>query len=294
VLSTCRQRSRHYPSPSLRAELPTLTVISTTAPTIYRRTRIREPRRKLPDVGQTYKFGSDIRLAIEGLSQPTWTEPADPLKGATRTQVRIWEKNIDEFVKRKNYFNENAKTAYSLVWGQCTDAMRAQLETRNNHVTVATNEDVLGLLQNIKDATFNFQNQKYKPHALHEAKRRFYLSTQDKNATCQVRDRYGKLVEDLENDHIQGSDKYPKTLTDAYSLLVHWKQSPKNLMRALGGNNDGLAFTNAHESEAGEKGNKVFPDIKCHNCNKMGHYAGDCREEKKKRRTRKRAARRCC
>ena len=137
-------------------------------------------------VGQTYKFESDIWLAIEGLSQPTWTEPADPLEGATRTQVRIWEKEVNEFVKRKNYFNENAKTAYSLVWGQCTDAMRAQLETRNNHVTVATNEDVLGLLQNIKDATFNFQNQKYKPHALHEAKRRFYLSTQDKNATCQA------------------------------------------------------------------------------------------------------------
>jgi hypothetical protein len=56
-------------------------------------------------------------------------------------------------------------------------------------------------------------------------------------------------------------------------------------MRALGGNNDGLAFTNAHESEAGEKGNKVFPDIKCYNCNKMGHYAGDCREEKKKEKT---------
>ena len=301
-------------------------------------------------VGRTYKFGSDIRLAIEGLSQPTWTEPADPLEGATRTQVRIWEKDVDEFVKRKNYFNENAKTAYSLVWGQCTDAMRAKLEARNDHVTVAANGDVLGLLQNIKDATFNFQNQKYKPHALHEAKRRFYLSTQDKNATCQAylerfknhieviehcggtvdekvliddelilngvtrnsassdelsqatttareqymacaflvgsdRDRYGKLVEDLENDHIQGSDKYPKTLTNAYSLLVHWKQSPKNLMRALGGNNDGLAFTNAHESEAGEKGNKVFPDIKCHNCNKMGHYAGDCREEKKKEKT---------
>ena len=148
----------------------------------------------------TYKFGSDIRLAIEGLSQPTWTEPADPLEGATRTQVRIWEKDVDEFVKRKNYFNENAKTAYSLVWGQCTDAMRAQLETRNNHVTVATNEDVLGLLQNIKDATFNFQNQKYKPHALHEAKRRFYLSTQDKNATCQAYlERFKNHIEVIEH-----------------------------------------------------------------------------------------------
>jgi hypothetical protein len=27
--------------------------------------------------------------------------------------------------------------------------------------------------------------------------------------------RYGKLIEDLENDHIQRNDKYPKTLVEA-------------------------------------------------------------------------------
>jgi hypothetical protein len=70
----------------------------------------------------------------------------------------------------------------------------------NDHVTVATNGDVLGLLQNIKDATFNFQNQKYKPHALHEAKRRFYLSTQDKNATCQAYlERFKNHIEVIEH-----------------------------------------------------------------------------------------------
>ncbi len=37
--------------------------------------------------------------------------------------------------------------------------------------------------------------------------------------------RDGKLIEDLENDFIQGQDRYPKTVTSAYNSLVHWKQN---------------------------------------------------------------------
>jgi hypothetical protein len=36
--------------------------------------------------------------------------------------------------------------------------------------------------------------------------------------------RYGKLLlEDLENDFLQGQDRYPKTVTTAFSLLTNWK-----------------------------------------------------------------------
>jgi hypothetical protein len=35
--------------------------------------------------------------------------------------------------------------------------------------------------------------------------------------------RYGKLVKNLEKDYTQGQDRYPKTLTSAYSLLTNWK-----------------------------------------------------------------------
>ena len=58
--------------------------------------------------------------------------------------------------------------------------------------------------------------------------------------------RFGELIEDLENDFVQKNDKFPKTLVDAHNLLVHWKQDPKNLMRMLGTNDEGLglAFTN--------------------------------------------------
>jgi hypothetical protein len=164
----------------------------------------------------------------------------------------------------------------------------------------------LALLRNIKDVAFSFTSEKYKVHALHEAKRRFYLLYQEKNSTCQSylekfknqvdviehcggsvvdedmvadmlpenvdrfdatrdqitaarkeakeqylavafllssdRNRYGKLIEDLENDYTQGGCKYPVTMTESYNLLMHWKQDPKNVMRMVGATSDGVAF----------------------------------------------------
>ena len=124
-------------------------------------------------VGRTYKYGGDIRLVVENLQLVTFVEPDDPDANATRTQVRIWEKQVDEFVKRGTNRDENIKTLYSLVWGQCTDIMRQKIEALHNFETLSTAGDGLGLLRAIKDMSFNFQSQKYLPHSLHEAKRHF-------------------------------------------------------------------------------------------------------------------------
>jgi hypothetical protein len=50
--------------------------------------------------------------------------------------------------------------------------------------------------------------------------------------------RYGKLLEDLENDYTQGKNNYPSTLQQAYNLLVHWKQDHRNVTRLIGGTSD--------------------------------------------------------
>ena len=55
---------------------------------------------------------------------------------------------------------------------------------------------------------------------------------------------YGKLLEDLENDFTQGHDNYPTSLQQAYSLLVHWKQDPCNIVHLIGRTNHGVAFAN--------------------------------------------------
>jgi hypothetical protein len=85
--------------------------------------------------------------------------------------VRIWEKQVDEHVKRETMLEENLKTAYSLIYGQCSDVLRAKLESRPNHATIEGVADSIGLLENIRTVMFQFQSQRYSPLALHEAKR---------------------------------------------------------------------------------------------------------------------------
>jgi hypothetical protein len=112
-------------------------------------------------VGQTFKKGSDARLAIENLSMPVLVLPADPADNKNKTLKRIWEKEVDEYVERKTYLADNVQTMYSLVWGQCTDVMRQKVEALTIYEALTTNGDGLALLKAIKDLVYNFQSQKY-------------------------------------------------------------------------------------------------------------------------------------
>jgi hypothetical protein len=266
-------------------------------------------------VGRTFKKGSDTRLAIENLSLPVLTLPADPTED-NKTLNQIWEKEIDEYVKRKILLEDNMQTVYSLVWGQCTDVMRHKIEALDVYETISTDADGLGLLKAMKDLVYNFQSQKYLPHALHESKRRFYFCAQGRLATTSAymeqfqnvidviehsggsigddpgilqglaaekekdlkgmspnelselkkeaqeqylavafllsadRGRYGRFIEGLENDFLQGQDRYPKTITAAFSLLTNWKQT---ITRNNDQANDRVSFFNADDQEAEEK-----------------------------------------
>jgi hypothetical protein len=119
-----------------------------------------------------------------------------------------------------------------------------------------------------------------------------------KRATCPARSCldltapcYGKLIEDLENDFIQGQDSYPKILTSAYNLMVNWKQNPNNLMHSHGSTNDQVAFATTSEGTETENADVALTTnskkkryqgkhfdiykVKCHKCQNMGHYAND-------------------
>ena len=128
------------------------------------------------------------------------------------------------------------------------------------------------------------------------------------------RTRFGRLLEKLENDFTAGNDNYPKTLTDAYNMLLEWKDDPRLLMHMAG--NDGISFatstletkeeqdtegetTERQENETththttlgnggrgrgagrnggrgGRGGNRN--NVQCFRCGAMGHYASECPE----------------
>jgi hypothetical protein len=102
-------------------------------------------------VGSNFKYGSDFSLAIENLAVTTLVEPADSADNATKTQIRMWEKKVDEFLKHDTYLEENLKTVHSLVWGQCTEVMRQKVKATKYFKTLSANRDGLGLLKTIRD-----------------------------------------------------------------------------------------------------------------------------------------------
>jgi hypothetical protein len=70
------------------------------------------------------------------------------------------------------------------------------------------------------------------------------------------RARYGRLIEGLENDYLQGQDRYPKTITSAFNLLINWKQGNTRTMEPL---NKGVSFHNgADDQEQDQEKNVSF------------------------------------
>jgi hypothetical protein len=138
------------------------------------------------------------------MTMPVLNMPSDPPTTASRTVTRIWEKEVDKYVKRKMYLQENLKALYSLVLGQCTDVVLAKLEASDTYNEMSEEAGSMKLLKEIRALVYNFQSQKYAPQALHEGKRKFYLLSQDKHSTCQAYlERFQNCVDVIE--HCGGS-----------------------------------------------------------------------------------------
>ena len=89
-------------------------------------------------------------------------------------EMEIFKNEINSYVKRKETLSANIQQAYSLVLGQCTQLMLNKLKCKENWDLIDSNQNVIDLLKEIKSITYNFEEQKYLPLSIHNAKASFY------------------------------------------------------------------------------------------------------------------------
>ncbi len=80
--------------------------------------------------------------------------------------------------------------------------------------------------------------------------------------------RYGKLIEEIENAFLKGNNDYPETPTEAYNLLVNYRNYNNN-KRPTPGGLDQVAFVAEGKRTRAEH-------ITCFKCKRKGHYKSDC------------------
>ena len=110
-----------------------------------------------------------MRLLILGQESPP-KEPTKPTdengqelaKDKTDGWVAVkYEKELDRWLEKMDEYEKDKSKVFALIKGQCTTAMKNKLKSMTGYKSLESNDDVLGLIQMIKDLSFTTESVQY-------------------------------------------------------------------------------------------------------------------------------------
>ena len=95
-------------------------------------------------MGLTYKeYTTELKERLENLALVDPTEPDNPPEG-NEVAFKLWKMDSKEYCEKLKVFANLRAGLYSLVLGQCTDALQECL--KSHHDYQAANQDGIALL----------------------------------------------------------------------------------------------------------------------------------------------------
>ena len=145
-------------------------------------------------VGRIYKNPGDITTAITAMAITAVVEPAEPDDPDNKIEMKKWENEYNEYRKSKKTLEDNVKSLFNLVWGQCTDSMQQKIESLDNYTVMEAENNGIALLLAIKNTSYNYQSQKYRIEAINEALYRLMTLRQNQSTPQQYHEQFTNML----------------------------------------------------------------------------------------------------
>jgi ribosomal protein L15 len=110
------------------------------------------------------------KLFGEEMKAPTVAKPTELLTTATEMDKLIFAEEIKEYVKRLTVLRSNVAAIHAVVWGQCSEAMKAKVKSMTDYQAKVDENDCMWLLKQIKAITLQFDEKKNKFISLLDAR----------------------------------------------------------------------------------------------------------------------------
>ena len=259
------------------------------------------------------KYGKAMKLMVVKGTDGEPKEPMEPRKKDPNAfQLKKYEKELNVYFRKLEDYTENKTKVFIILMGQCTMVMQNKVKAQKNYDELEKNDDVIGLIQVIKELSYEVTENKYVFVGMQRSLYRLMTMKQgEKEGIISFYNRFKSQFEIVETQwgefgpakkihsakedrnrfasvvFLAGVDpgKYGKLSGDLNNDYV---KGHKNYPETL----EGMVtmLSNYDEKPAGhrsgdkrsikEKGESSFgqegTEIRCFCCGKIGHRSRDC------------------
>jgi hypothetical protein len=170
------------------------------------------------------EYGRDMRMLLKHGTEKTFTEPRIPR--SDDTTPGLMEKYKTEhriFHREKKEFQDNKAKVFVIILGQCTHNVKSKLENELGYATLEMNDDVVGLLRQLKQRAFESGGVQHPFWTLQIVMRRLLAINQGPREP--VTNYYRRFVSTTEVIEEQWGKFYPE------KLAVSTSDADKNIAR---------------------------------------------------------------
>ena len=146
-------------------------------------------------------YGQDMAYLIRNEKAPTMSGP-EKINHATASEEDkfMWKEQMKELFVRKKTYKQNLSSLYSVIMGQCSQAMKDELSANETFKEIDVEQtDCVVLLGIIRSVAYKFHSKKHPFSSLYEAQSKLYSCKQAQNeSVTDYKTRFTAMVKALE------------------------------------------------------------------------------------------------